>query len=344
MLDQPAPKNTKSLRGFLDLTGYYHKFIKTYGLIVAPLTELLKKNSFAWSDKATQAFEALKKAVTSLPMLRLPDISQPFTVECDATGGGIGVILMQQGQPIAFLGRALSLSTYEKELLALVTVVHKWRPQLLGQAFKIKTNQQALKYLLEQKVGIVAQQKWLTKLLGYDFSIEYKQDKENKVVDALSRKFKAEQLLEGSLAIITFPTPIWIDELKSSYATSPELQELLGKFQSNQPVPKGYTLQNGLILKKGRFVVNVQSPFKSKVLKLIHEDPQAGHSGFLKTYHRGKRDFYWRSMKHDIKKIVRECHICQINKIEIVPYPGLLKPLPIPNQAWDAISLDFEEG
>ncbi|XP_040999388.1 uncharacterized mitochondrial protein AtMg00860-like [Juglans microcarpa x Juglans regia] len=133
MLDWPVPKNIKSLKGFLGLTGYYCKFIKGYGLIAAPLTHLLKKNSFSWDDKAATAFVELKTAVTSPPVLRLPDFSQPFTLECDASGGGIGVVLMQQGQPIAFLskalkGRALNMSTYDKELLALVTAVHKWQP------------------------------------------------------------------------------------------------------------------------------------------------------------------------------------------------------------------------
>ncbi|XP_041009475.1 uncharacterized protein LOC121253540 [Juglans microcarpa x Juglans regia] len=146
MLDWPVPKNIKSLRGFLGLTGYYRKFIKGYGLIASPLTELLKLNSFFWSERADTAFQDLKTAVTSPPVLRLPDFSQPFTLECDASGGGIGAVLMQEGQPIAFFskalkGRALTLSTYEKEFLALVTAVQKWRPYLLGQSFTIKTDQ-----------------------------------------------------------------------------------------------------------------------------------------------------------------------------------------------------------
>lgn len=124
------PKNIKPLRGFLGLTGYYRKFIKGYGLIAAALTELLKKDLFSWNDKAAKAFVELKTAVISPPVLELLEFSKTFTIECDASERGIGAVVMQQGQPTAFLsralkGRALDLSTYEKELLALVVAVQK---------------------------------------------------------------------------------------------------------------------------------------------------------------------------------------------------------------------------
>jgi len=154
MVDWPFPKTLKALRGFLGLTGYYRKFIKGYGSIAAPLTQMLRKNSFAWTAAAQAAFEELKQAVTQAPVLALPNFSKPFIIECDASGVGIGAVLMQDNRPIAFLsqalkGKALHMSTYEKELFALVTAVHKWRPYLLGQSFVIRTDQQSLKFLLE---------------------------------------------------------------------------------------------------------------------------------------------------------------------------------------------------
>lgn len=112
----------------------------------------------------------MKQAVTEPLVLRLLDFFKIFKIECNTSGVGLGAVLMQEGQPIAFYsktlkGRALLLSTFEKELLALVSAVSKWRPYLLGQNFKIKINQQALKYLLEQRIGIEFQQKWLSKLM-----------------------------------------------------------------------------------------------------------------------------------------------------------------------------------
>jgi hypothetical protein len=103
--------------------------------------------------------------------LALPNFAQPFVIECDASGVGVGTVLMQNNKLIAYLskalkGRALLMSTYEKELFAFVTAIQMWRPYLLGQSFIVKIDQQSLKFLIEQKAGTPFQQKWITKLLG----------------------------------------------------------------------------------------------------------------------------------------------------------------------------------
>lgn len=155
---------------------------------------------------------------------------------------------------------------------------------LLGQSFVIKTDQQALKFLLEQRVGIEAQQQWLTKLMGYEFTIEYKKGRENRVADALSWKGDEEKEVEGLLALITFPSPKRVEELKLSYKLSPKFTKLIQKVEKNSKVLKRVKMQQGLHQKKGRLLVVPDSNFKKKVLHFIHSDPMAGHSGYLKTY------------------------------------------------------------
>ena len=101
-----------------------------------------------------EAFTRLKEAVTQPLVLALLDFSRPFVIECDASGSGLGAVLMQEQRSIAFHNQALKekylhLSIYETELLALASVVKKWRSYLLGRPFMVKTNHQSLKFLLE---------------------------------------------------------------------------------------------------------------------------------------------------------------------------------------------------
>lgn len=138
----PTPANVKQLRGFLGLTGYYRRFVKNYSLIVVPLTELLKKDSFFRTDAAAKSFEELKLAMSTTPVLRLSDFLDTFVVETDAPDFGIGAVLMQQNHPIAYFSKKLGprrrlASTYHKELYAIVKSVQKWRQYLLGREFII---------------------------------------------------------------------------------------------------------------------------------------------------------------------------------------------------------------
>lgn len=224
----PIPANLKDLRGFLGLTGYYRRFIHHNSLISRPLTQLLKKNTpFLWTPTAQTAFDTLKQALTSAPVLALPNFSKEFVLETDASDFGIGDVLMQDNHPIAFLSQSLSsrnaaLSTYEKECLAITLAVGKWRPYLQTRSFTIRTDHKSLLHLTEQRIHTRIQQKALLKLMDLDFSLVYKKGSSNLAADALSR-----QVSQSPFLAISLSTPSWLSKLTNGYADDPQTQELL---------------------------------------------------------------------------------------------------------------------
>jgi hypothetical protein len=120
----------KKLKGFLGLSCYYHKFVKDYGQIATPITTLLKKEAFSWTQASTKYFEKLKEAMCITLVLATPHFTKTFIVECDASSHGIHAVLMQEGRPLAFesgelKGKKLLIPIYEKEMFAILHAVKK---------------------------------------------------------------------------------------------------------------------------------------------------------------------------------------------------------------------------
>ncbi|KZV51588.1 hypothetical protein F511_10541 [Dorcoceras hygrometricum] len=339
----PRPRNIKGLRGFLGLSGYYRKFIRDYGKVAKPLTDLLKKGAFEWNTEAKTAFEELKQKLTTAPVLKLPDFEEEFVVECDASGRGIGAVLAQKGRPIAFFSkalaeRALAKSTYEKELMALVLAVRHWRPYLLGRSFVVLTDHKALKDLLHQQITTQDQQQWLAKLLGYEFQIRYKAGNLNGAADALSRCVETEG---NSISI-----PQWQDmqEITAAVQQDSKLRDIMDKVEKGGMTNAAYTISRGLLWHKNRMVLPRASKCVNRIIDEGHNSAEGGHAGAYRTLRRISNNFYWAGMKKDVYKHVAECLICQRQKYQTLKPAGLLQPLPIPEQVWEDISMDFITG
>jgi hypothetical protein len=130
MMDWMIPKTLKNLRGFLGLTGYCRKFVQNYGRVATPLMKLTKKDAFSWTPEATQYFEQLKEAMCKSHVLTTTDFTKTYIMECDASGNGISVVLMQEGRPLAFesqplKGKDLHKPIYEKEMMAILHALKK---------------------------------------------------------------------------------------------------------------------------------------------------------------------------------------------------------------------------
>jgi hypothetical protein len=230
----PPLRSARGPRGFLGLAGYYWKFIKDFGLIAAPLTRLLRRDTFAWDDDATAAFHALKHALTTGLMLQMPDFAKLFVVDCDASGAGFGAVLHQGAGPLTyfskpFAARHLKLAAYERELIGLVQAVRHWRPYLWGRHFSVRTDHCSLKFLLDQRLSTVPQHQWTSKLFGFDFLVEYRPGRLNTVADALSHRDSEAALEDTTMAAraISGPTFSLLDDIMWALAAAPDGQHLL---------------------------------------------------------------------------------------------------------------------
>ncbi|GKV33977.1 hypothetical protein SLEP1_g42408 [Rubroshorea leprosula] len=313
--------------------------------------QTLMDNTFYAKQTKISAMQAwpvpksVKELKGFLGLTGLPDFQEEFIIKTDASGTGVGAVLMQKGHPIAFLSKALAakhqgLSTYEKELLALVMAVTKWRPYLVGRHFVIKTDHHSLKYLLEQRIATPAQQKWLSKLLGYDYEISYKKGAENHVADALSRITSH----EVSLRAMSMVTTDFLEEIQSSWVHDDKLQSLIQEIQKTPPFYPKYSFVDQQLRRKRKLMVGNTDNLKQKLIAMIHAGALGGHSGAEVTMRKLVAIFYWKKMKKDVCKFVRGCDICQKNKYETLNPAGLLQPLPIPLRVWDEVSMDFIEG
>jgi hypothetical protein len=156
VMDWKLPKSAHQIRSFLGLAGYYRRFIPDFSRITKPMTELLKKGvKFVWCEACEKAFHTLRQHLTSAPVLAQPDNSKPVEVFCDASGTGLGYVLMQEGRVIAYASRALrpheiNSPTHGLELAAVVHALKIGRHYLIGNRCNIFTDHKSLKYIFTQ--------------------------------------------------------------------------------------------------------------------------------------------------------------------------------------------------
>ena len=313
MVEWPQPKNIKELRGFLGLTGYYRRFVRSYASIAAPSTELLKKDAFHWTIATQEAFTKLKVAMSSASVLALPNFNKDFVLETDASDYGVGALLIQNEQPLAYFSKKLSLrmqqaSTYVRELYAITEAVKKWRQYLLGRRFLIRTDQKSLKALLDQVILTLEQQKCLAKLLGFQYSIVYKPEKDNRVADALSRQPDEFMALFLAISQVRFDL---LDTLRHENKTSVFFLEKYRDIEVGVLSREEYEIRDGLLLFKGNLLLDHHSQLVQLVIKECFSTRIGGLGGIQKTVAKVAAAFIWSRMKRDVEHFVKACEVCQ---------------------------------
>ncbi|KAJ9525353.1 hypothetical protein QJQ45_003238 [Haematococcus lacustris] len=363
----PIPTTVHDVRSFLGLANYYRRFVKDFSTIAAPLTTLTradghdKQGVVAWGQAQQSAFDALKQALVSAPILIAPDPSQPYTLRCDASSIGIGAVLSQgtgsAERVVAYHSRKLlpaerNYPTHEQELLSLVEALKVWRHYLLGASFNLLTDNWATKHIQTQpRLDCRRQARWMEVLQEYDCIIDHIPGKQNIVADALSRRSDYQLLSVGrrtqrNPAQVT-ETTISVDQsrlrnIRDAAATDPQYQRHLAAALKGRA--RQFTVQDNLLYHTGRgtpLLYIPAGPLRTDLLCEAHNVPTAGHLGRDKTYLRLSRLVYWPRMAAAVHDYIRTCTHCQRNKSSTTKPFGLLQPLPVPQHRWEQVSMDL---
>ena len=257
---------------------------------------------FQWSQKHTEAFQALKTALSTAPVLRHPDYDRPFIVVTDASDVAIGATLMQNYEdgrhPVAFEGRKLrpaelNYPAHEKEQLAVVYAVEKWRCYLEGKTFTVLTDNRAVVYLKHKLVlGNRRLARWQLALSGYDFEFKHMPGPKNQS-DPISRR-------PDLCPLMVFRTD---EDWTEAYNQDPLYQD------ENRPVT--FHRQGHHWFQGDRICVPDNINLRQRMLHESHATPLSGHLGRDKTYDRCSRRFYWPQMHDDVRNYVAACKVCQ---------------------------------
>jgi len=330
----PGPRTLFDIRSFHGLASFYRRFIPHFSTIMAPITECMKGGSFTWTAEATEAFREIKLKLTSAPVLILPDFSQPFELHCDASKVGIGAVLSQNSKPVAYFSEKLNggkanYSTYDVEFYAVVRALHHWYHYLIHSDFVLYSDHEALKHLNSQDKLSHRHAKWAAYIQQFTFVIKHKAGTLNRVADALSRR--------SSLLTCMRTEVLGFDSFRELLAVDPFFSHVLDVISKGEP--SVFHLHDGFLF-KGNALCVPESSLRLKIITDLHNE---GHVGRDKTLALVAASYYWPTLRRDVYRFVRACHICCVSKGGATN-AGLYMPLPIPTQPWADVSMDFVLG
>jgi RNase H-like domain found in reverse transcriptase/Integrase zinc binding domain/Reverse transcriptase (RNA-dependent DNA polymerase)/Integrase core domain/Chromo (CHRromatin Organisation MOdifier) domain/gag-polyprotein putative aspartyl protease len=393
--DWGIPADAQELQRFLGLVNYFAAYIADFSTVAAPLHYIQRKGvAWEWGPEQQHAYDSLKLALVSEPVLVLPDPSLPFVMHTDSSKVALGAVLMQEvaGElhPVMYSSHMMSTAEvnypiHDQECLSVVHHLRKWRHYLMGGVFTlIQSDHKSLDRLFTTAdlCSLGRQARWMGLLANFHFEVHYLPGAKNVVADCLSRPSgralpclkqqgqSSGQLKQAYLQPVEVLNvtreyevdPHFMGQIRAGTAADPALAALLAwDPAANTPeeelnklvVPRwleGGTLeasQGLLYLREGLSLRLVIPPVPVVITALLmeaHDATWAGHLGRDKTLAKLKALFVWQGMYEAVNAYVTSCLACQQSKKSNVQPPGQARMLPIPNQKWESISMDFITG
>lgn len=311
ILNLQEPRNLKELISFLQTASWYRRFIHKFAEITRPLTNLTRKKvSWRWGTEEREAFNKLKIALTTAPVLKQANVDLPFIIKTDASQYAIGAALVQgegdNEHPVEYISRLLTPAVTEKEALAIVWAVSRFRGYIEGSRFITITDHQPLKWLMSLKTPTGRLARWALELQPYEFTIQYTPGRTNVVADTLSRPPCTNHNDNCMICSVELELPKLNEKhLREEQLKDEELKPIIETLEEGEEsenyikwTKKGFLLHKGVLYR----YIPEQEDENAKllvprheipnILKSFHDASTAGHMGVERTFQRITNKFY----------------------------------------------------
>ena len=360
----PTPATKQDVRRFLGLCAYYRRFVPNFSKIAEPLHHLTRDNvAFVWDTKQRQAFCELQRRLQTPPILGHFDENADTEVHTDASNIGLGAVLVQWQEGIerviAYASRTLSsaesnYSTTEKECLAVVWAIAKFRPYLYGRPFKVVTDHHSLCWLagLKDPSGRLA--RWSLRLQEFDVTVVYKSGRKHTDADCLSRA-PVESTPPDQTDDESFLMAVTASDLAQKQRDDLELRPLIDYLEGQLKQPprtfrrtiSSFFLRDNILYKRNfdpsarTALLVVPSAMREEILNACHDEPSSGHLGFTRTLARIRHKYYWPKLSRTVKHYVKTCRDCQRRKTPPMKPAGFLHPVEPPRAPFQQVGMDL---